>query len=464
VLTPRDRLLAALFAFQLLVAAVLGGFLVHDLRKDDNRTVSVAQAPGQGVTTAQPTTQATGPAQTAAPGTTAKPGQTITTVTGGGGASSGPTVPPAKADNVKIAPGAPIKVGAVVTQTGAINFASSAQATKAYFDMVNRAGGVNGHKIVLDLRDDQLDATRGKSQGQQMLSAGVFAFTGWNAPNTENGIVPFLERNKIPLIGGYGEQEEYHSSYSYIFSASYGHYGYQMARYLVENGVKHPGLVYITNNSTVADNNLVAAFKAGFKSMGVTLDDRDVVKEDPTQPTYDDVVTQFRLRQVDGFASLLDQTAYNRLLQSQARQGYHPKHVADALFLDPSVSQSSATDGTFVATDYDFIEGGGTAIQQYVSEVKKTYGSRAQINYFGQQGWVDAAVFVAALKAMGNDITRANLLAQMDKLDGKGGFGFTSDLQFGAGVRDLNRCIKFGKVSSGRVTRTTDWRCDGQPF
>jgi hypothetical protein len=52
----------------------------------------------------------------------------------------------------------------------------------------------------------------------------------------------------------------------------------------------------------------------------------------------------------------------------------------------------------------------------------------------------------------------------MDRLSGKGGFGFTSDLRFGPGVRDLNRCIEFGKVVGGRITRTTGWRCDEQPF
>jgi ABC-type branched-subunit amino acid transport system substrate-binding protein len=96
--------------------------------------------------------------------------------------------------------------------------------------------------------------------------------------------------------------------------------------------------------------------------------------------------------------------------------------------------------------------------------VKAAYGSRAQINYFGEQGWVDAEIFVAAVKAMGTTITRANLLKVMDGLNGKGGFGFTSDLQFAPGNRDINRCIKFGKVASGRVNRVTDWRCDGQPF
>jgi branched-chain amino acid transport system substrate-binding protein len=458
-LSPRDRLLAALFAFQLLVAAVFGGILVHDLNRNNNRPVALTQVPGGGNpgVTAQPTTSASAGA-TGAPGTK---GSTVTTTSG---PAPGTTVPPAKADTKVIAAGAPIKVGAIVTQTGAINFASSAQATKAYFDMVNRAGGVNGHKIILDLRDDQLDQPRGQSQAQQMVGDGVFAFTGWNAPNTENQIVPFLEQNKIPLIGGYGERAEYHSSYSYIFSASYGHYGYQMGRFLAEQGVKKPGLVYITNNEATADANLVKAFKAGFASKGVTLSDKEIVSEQPTQATYDDLVTQYRLDGVDGFASLLDQTAYNRLLQSQARQSYHPKHAADALFVDPSVQQSSATDGVFVATDYEFIDGGGAEVQKYVSTVKAAYGSQAQINYFGEQGWVDAEIFVAAVKAMGTTITRANLLKVMDGLNGKGGFGFTSDLQFAPGNRDINRCIKFGKVASGRVNRVTDWRCDGQPF
>jgi ABC-type branched-subunit amino acid transport system substrate-binding protein len=461
VLSARDRLLAALFAFQLVVAAVLGGYLVHALGKDDNRQVAVQQQPGGALPAATAAASAPGPSA-AATNQAGTPGRTVTTVTGGSGGDT--AVAPGTADSTKVAVGAPIKVGAVVSQTGSINFASSAQATKAYFDRVNSHGGVNGHKILLDLRDDQLDSSRGRQQAQQLLAEGVFAFVGWNAPNSENTITSFLEQNKMPLIGAYGTQAEYHSPYAYAFSASYGHYGFQMGSYLAEQGVKKPGLVYINNNNADADNKLVAAFKAGFKSKGVTLGDGDVVAADVTKPSYDDVVTQFRLDGVDGFASLLDQTAYNRLLQAQDRQAYHPKHAADSLFLDPSVRQSASTDGVLVAGDYEFVDGGGAAVQDYAATVKAAYGSRAEINYFGEQGWVDAAVFVAAVKAMGTTITRANLLAQMDKLDGRGGYGFTSDLVFGKGVRDINRCIKFGKVLSGRLTRVTGWRCDGQPF
>jgi ABC-type branched-subunit amino acid transport system substrate-binding protein len=453
-------LLAALFALQLAVAAVLGGFLVSALN-DDSRPTSLQQQPGQ------PAVQGPVPS-TSASAAAAVPGQqgtkTTTTTTTTGGNQGGGVANPTGADTKVVPPGAPIKVGAVVSQTGAISFVSSAQATKAYFDMVNRKGGVNGHKIVLDLRDDQLDSARGRQQAQQLIASGVFAFTGFNAPVTEPGIVPLLEQNKIPLIGGYGEQEEYHTPWAYIFSASYGHYGFQMGSYLAEQGVKKPGLIYINNNSAKANNGLVAAFKAGFKSKGVTLSDNEIVVVDVTKPSYDDVVTQFKLDQVDGMATLLDQTAYNRLNQAQDRQAYHPKHAASPLFVDPTVKQSSNTDGTFVASDFDFIEGGGPAVQEYVSTVKAAYGSRASINYFGQQGWIDAKIFVAAVEKLGNTITRDALLKTMDSLDGKGGFGLTSDLKFGPGVRDLNRCVKFAKIVQGKATRVTGWRCDEQPF
>ena len=456
----RDRLLAALFALQLGVAAVLGGFLVSALN-DDSRPTTLAQQPGQ------PAVQGPVPSSSAQPAA-AVPGsqgtKTTTTTTTSGGGQGGGVANPTGADTKVVPPGAPIKVGAVVSQTGAISFVSSAQATKAYFDMVNRKGGVNGHKIVLDLRDDQLDSARGRQQAQQLIASGVFAFTGFNAPVTEPGIVPLLEQNKIPLIGGYGEQEEYHTPWAYIFSASYGHYGFQMGSYLAEQGVKKPGLIYINNNSAKANNGLVAAFKAGFKSKGVTLSDNEINVVDVTKPSYDDVVTQYKLDGVDGMATLLDQTAYNRLNQAQDRQAYHPKHAASPLFVDPTVKQSSNTEGTFVASDFDFIDGGGPAVQEYVSTVKAAYGSRASINYFGQQGWIDAKVFVAAVEKLGNTITRDALLKTMDSLNGKGGFGLTSDLKFGPGVRDLNRCVKFAKIVQGKANRVTGWRCDEQPF
>jgi ABC-type branched-subunit amino acid transport system substrate-binding protein len=463
--SARDRLLASLFALQLGAAAVFGFVLVNAL-DDRGGSSSLAQVQA---TDGPPLLQASAdPGAAAVAGTAGRPGTTggSTSTTSGGPDAAGPAAGGVAGAGAAVAKGAPIKIGAVVTQTGAINFAASAQGTKAYIDMVNAQGGVNGRKILLDLRDDQLDPARGRQQAQQLLADGVFAFVGWNAPLTENGIVPFLEQNRVPLVGAYGQQQEYHSRYSFIFSASYGHYGFQMGRWLGEQKTENPGVIFIGNGSQAADDGLKAGFRAGLKSTGRNLPDDNIVVVDPTKPSYDDVVTQFRLAQVDGMATVLDQTAYNRLQQSMDRQSYDPVHVAVPLFVDPTVRQGASTEGTFVATDVELPGSGVPALQEYEATVRKAFGAKAQINYIGAVGWLDAKLFVDALRRMGDAVTREGLLGALERTAPSAG-GMTAPLTFGPfanDTRDINRCLKIAKVVRGKAAPVTGWRCDTQPF
>ena len=456
-LSGRDRLLAALFGLQLLAILVFGIVLVHGA--DLGPATTTTQVLGQATAAAVPTAGATAAPVQAVAGTA---GRTTTTTREGSGATVGAG---SVAGPAKVGKGEPIKVGAIVSQTGAINFAASAQGTKAYFDMVNAQGGVNGHRLLLDLRDDQLDGVRGKAQAQQLLSEGVFTFAAWNAPQTEAQIVPFLEQNKIPLIGNYGIGAEYHSKWSYAFQSH--HYGFEMGRFLAQEAkVSHPGVIFIGNASSAANEAQKRAFTAGVKAGGKSIASGDIVQVDVTKVSYDDVVTQFRLSGVDGIATLIDQTAYNRLQQSMDRQSYHPVHVADPLFTDPTVVQGPSTEGTLVASDFASIDNGGPEVQQYVAAVRKAFGARAQISYLGQAGWLDAKILVEALRRMGDDITRDNLIRTMDALPSTVGGDFTPQgLHFGPGPdHDPNRCLALSKVVSGRLAAYKPFACDEENF
>lgn len=454
-LTGRDRLVAGLFALQLLAAGVFGVVLVNGLGKDTTQVLTTAPQGDAG-----PVTATVGPTASAAAGTTGTAARTTTTTSGG--TRDGAVAPASGVSAAKVGKGAPIKVGSIVTQTGAINFAASAQGTKAYFDKVNAAGGVNGHKIVLDLRDDQLDQARGRAQAQQLLSSGVFAFAAWQAPLTEGGIVPFLEQNKMPLIGAYGVGDEYHTPYAYSFQSH--HYGFEMGRFLAqESKVTHPGAIFISGNAG-ANEAQKRALTAGVKAGGKTLKPDDILQVDVTKASYDDAVTQFKLNGVDGIATIIDQTAYNRLQQAMDRQSYHPVHVADPLFTDPTVRQGPTTDGTLVASDFEFLDTGGPEVQEYVATVRKQFGARAQISYLGVAGWFSAKVFVEAVKRMGDDISRANLLKTMDSLPADLGAGFTSEMHFAPGPHDITRCLQLGKVTSGKIGTYKPYACDNESF
>lgn len=62
--------------------------------------------------------------------------------------------------NGEPATGDPIKVGAIATASGGVDFSSSPKATAAYFDCVNDNGGINGRPISYAFQDDQLDPTK----------------------------------------------------------------------------------------------------------------------------------------------------------------------------------------------------------------------------------------------------------------------------------------------------------------
>ncbi len=456
-LGTRDRLLLALFAVQLATALVLGVVLVQSIDRAGTRTSTVATAdePGADLEPGE-ATGSLGDGTDA--GSAANQGSTS-----GGAASAAPTRTSSDKDGgPTLAKGAPIKVGVLVTQTGAINFKSSALGTKAYFDMINEAGGVNGRRIEMLLRDDQLDATRGHAAVKEMINAGVFAFVAWNAPLTEQSIVPTLEQNKIPLVGNYGAIGEYRTPYAYTFTALYLHFGYQMARFAADLNVKKPGVIFISNNDAETDDLIRRGFREGFASKGLTIANGDMIAVDVTKASYDDTVAQLRLSGIDGIATLLDNTAYIRLQQSLNRSAYHPIHLGSPLLAnsevlhDPGVG--SSINGSYVVTDLDFLDTGGPEVQQYVTEVRKRFGSQAQVNWAGEAGWLGANFFVQALRSAGTNPTRAGIMNALDTMT-QVATGFTPPLTIRPGPHDINKCLKLGKVVSAKVVQVQDYAC-----
>ncbi|HXA42967.1 MAG TPA: amino acid permease [Candidatus Solibacter sp.] len=449
-----DRLLAALFIAQLVAAIVLGSLLVNSLRNAGRSSSTVIT----GLATPVPSPSLL-PSAVASAGTGGK-AQTVTTTTGGSGVAG---------LNAAVPPGAPIKIGTIVTQTGAINFTSSAQGTKAYIDMVNAAGGVAGHKLQLELLDDQLDASRGSSEVQQLINDNVFSFVGFQAPITENTMVPTVEQAKMPVVGTYGEYQEYHSPMTYAFTADYPHYGYEMGKYLAALGSKTPALIYITNSNGPADHSLENGVRDGLAAGGVTLNSSLIFSEQPTQASYDNIVVQMRINspQVDGMVTILDQTAYIRLQQSLNRAGFHPTHVADPLIDDPSVVNDSSVgqsvNGAYAASDFSFIDSGTPSMRQYAQAVTAAFGSQAQLNYIGLVGWFDAKAFVDALRSLGDNITRQRLIDALNsgKVDPA---GYTAPWNYGGGpnLHDLDRCLQLGKLVNGKVEPAQGFNCDNE--
>ncbi len=489
----RDRLLAGMFAVQLAAALVFGLIVANNLSDDTAGAVPVVAgdvgladagattgsstdaatgAGGDGTTTSAPATSGTTTTGAASAGGGTTPAGTADAGAGGGGAApadGGSAAPaeggaaPAKGEGTRTGvTDTSVKVGVLVTQTGAINFRSSAQATKAYFDMVNEQGGINGRKIEVILRDDGLDENKGQQAVQEMLNAGVFSFVAFNAPLTEQSILPLLEKNKIPLIGAFAIPAH---PWGYIFSAPYETYGRVGGKTLCEQGVGKPGLIYISNQVEETDRVIEESWKAGLKECGKELSSDDIYPVDVTKASFDDVVTSLRFSGVDGIGTILDATAMVRLQQSMNRAAYTPIHVSSPFGGDPEVLSNpnvgSSFEGTFVLSDAEFLGSSAPAVKTYEQQVKRRYGGDAEINWAGEYGWIGAHVFAEVLRSLGGDPTREGLVAAMNSMkDFPTGFTvpltITSDPKTHNGN---NACMKVGKVTNGKVQQIRDWQC-----
>src|SRR3954471_25018901 len=68
----------------------------------------------------------------------------------------------------------------------------------AYFEMVNRAGGINGRKVRLITLDDGGQTKRGEENTDQLIVKDkVFALFGYTGRNTSEAALPIIDKADI---------------------------------------------------------------------------------------------------------------------------------------------------------------------------------------------------------------------------------------------------------------------------
>src|ERR1700724_4362543 len=96
-----------------------------------------------------------------------------------------------------------ILIGSCSALEGASHFlgTETVAGAKAYFAMINDAGGVDGRKLKLISYDDSYDPAKTEACFNRLMEQKVFALGFFVGTPTAVKYVPMAETNKIPLIG-----------------------------------------------------------------------------------------------------------------------------------------------------------------------------------------------------------------------------------------------------------------------
>ncbi len=354
-----------------------------------------------------------------------------------------------------------ILIGSCSALEGPSHFLGTETVTgaKAYLDMINDAGGVDGRKLKLLTYDDSYDPAKTEACFNRLMEQKVFALGFFVGTPTAVKYIPMAESNKIPLVGLFtGAQTLYVPLRHWVVNvrASY----FDETRAQIDGmwgtlGYKKIGVIYPEDafGAAVLEGVKTALKTHGAEPIAVGSYQRQTAQVggaiDTVRAAHPDAVV------VVGPAN----TVAPILRQSHAK-GWKP------LFLTVS----------FVGTDDLISEAGsdsdGAVITQvvppyYLTELKTValyrrtltkYFPSAQPNFVSLEGFVDAMVLVEGLKKAGKDLTREGLIRGIESIH---------ELDLGLGPQlKLNYSAKEHKgfdhviptvVRGGRAVPFTDW-------
>jgi branched-chain amino acid transport system substrate-binding protein len=354
-----------------------------------------------------------------------------------------------------------ILIGSCSALEGPSHFLGTETVTgaKAYFAMVNEAGGVDGRKLKLMSYDDGYDPAKTQACFDRLLGEKVFALGFFVGTPTAVKYLPMAESNKIPLVGLFtGAQILYAPLRHWVVNvrASYFDETQEQIDGLWNTlGYNKIGVIYPEDAFGTA---VLEGAKAALTVHGAAPVATGSYQRQTAQ--VDGAIGTVRAANPDAVVVVGPSNTVAPIVKEAHAKGWKP------LFLTVS----------FVGTDELIAEAGADAEGMVITQVvppyyltdfktvalyRKTllkYFPSVQPNFVSLEGFVDAMVLVEGLKRAGKDLTREGLIRGIESIH-EFDLGLGPRLKLDYSARDhkgLDHVIAM-VVRGGRAVPFTDW-------
>ena len=293
----------------------------------------------------------------------------------------------------------PIKIAVVDAQSGQLSSLGEWEykGARLAVDEWNKAGGINGRQIKLDIFDDQGDPTVGTNLARRIASQGFVAMIGTAESAVTIAMAPVLRQAQIPNItsGQSPGLVAVKSPFLFLNGPTSTTYDETLAKYVVDKkGIK--SIAMITNNGSFGkgehDSFLKALSSRALKPVAdqvVTTDQKD----------FSAVLTAIRQKRPEAIF-LGAEEVESGLIVKQARDlGIKATFIGTAphgtpVFLD--TAGKANVEGTIVSSPYlgnDISD----AARKFAAAYKKAYGEDAELH--GAKAYDGTNILLTALKS-----------------------------------------------------------------
>lgn len=303
----------------------------------------------------------------------------------------------------------PIKIALVDAQSGQLSSLGAWELKGAKLAVTewNKAGGINGRQIQLDVFDDQGDPTVGTNVARKIASEGYLAMIGTAESAVTIAMAPTLKQAEIPNItsGQSPGLVAQKSPFLFLNGPTSTTYDETLAKYVVDTkGIKN--IAMITNNGSYGKGEH-DAFTKSLKSRGVTPVADQVVTTD--QKDFSAVLTGIR-QKAPQLIFLGAEEVESGLIVKQARDlGITVPFAGGAPQGTPvfaNTAGASAVDNTIVSSPY-LSNDVSDASKKFAAAYKAAYNEDAELH--GAKAYDGAQILLTALKS--SNVAKGKALA-----------------------------------------------------
>jgi branched-chain amino acid transport system substrate-binding protein len=354
-----------------------------------------------------------------------------------------------------------ILIGSCSALEGPSHFLGTETVTgaKAYFAMVNDAGGVDGRKLKLLTYDDSYDPAKAEACFNRLMEQKVFGLGFFVGTPTAVKYIPMAESNKVPLVGLFtGAQTLYVPLRHWIVNvrASY----FDETREQIDGiwgtlGYKKIGVIY-------PEDAFGAAVLDGVKAALKAHDAEPIAAASYQRQTAQvgSAIDTVRGAKPDAVVLVGPANTVAPILKQSHAKGWKPLFLTVSFVGTDDLINEAGTDADgivitqvvppYYLTDYK-------TVALYRRELTK-YLPSAQPNFVSLEGFVDAMVMVEGLKRAGKELTREGLIHGIESIH-ELDLGLGPELKLNYSSREhkgLNNVLPT-VVRGGRAVPFTDW-------
>ncbi len=347
-----------------------------------------------------------------------------------------------------------ITIGVVADLSGVVPglFQSAVDAVESYAAMVNADGGINGRELVVNVYDTGTN-DRGNGRAYETACPEVFASVGSESAFDTGGLEA-IETCGMPMLNGFVTDDDV-AALPIVFPRQSGRHALVGgARWFAEEfpeAVRNAAIFFVNAPVTISSAEELMEAR---RSVGWEFTYEQPVGQ--LESNYTPHAIEMRNRGVQAFAFVADVNNIVRLQTAMREQGVTVE-VADVntqgYTPDYLEAVGPAGEGSYVTLAHALFEEVDQlpAMQEYVDALEAHAPGEAPTSN-GLSAWLRAKLFVEAATALGDDLTRESLMAELETIEDWDGDGLQPPDDIGEPVPEQG-CFLVAQVRDGAYVR-----------